>query len=48
MALSGDTQHDSYMQLDMDGDFMQIQNKLPLPNKYILAADENWINKEMQ
>lgn len=47
MKLSGTTQYDGFMQLDSDGDYMRLTNKLPLLNNLILTSDDHWVNNEM-
>lgn len=46
MSTYGPTQHDAYMQLSADGEFMEITKKMPRKRMFIMSANDNEIEIE--
>ena len=46
MSNSGTTQYESFMQLDSDGDFMEIKKKIPKTKMFVISANDNEIEKQ--
>lgn len=46
LTTEGTTQFDGYMQLNEDGDGMEIYKKVPMKKMFVKSADDNYIHGE--